>query len=327
MADLFRDAFPSAIAHPLTMLYGCLLDNQPEHLVPTWLMTEMSSLDVLRPLVFNPVAFFQDAHDADNVIMPDDLYRDVWTIWVPDPATRVALPYVLGEECMIAVQGRHPGDPMPAEIPIHVRQLLAFTSICVEVGYPTRRLESWQREVRTCRCAFSEGFAPIRGLIHPFHLGALRRHYRRRIRKGAFRFGDAQCPLRFVAHNEPIAGFFHHQLTSVVSQIVGHTVKPSYVYFASYQNGARLPKHIDRAQCEYTLALSVDFAPEPAVETPWPLQLELPSGRVTCYQALGDALLFRGRSIPHFRHELPVGCTSTSLFFHYVDEGFNGSLV
>jgi hypothetical protein len=38
-----------------------------------------------------------------------------------------------------------------------------------------------------------------------------------------------------------------------------------------------------------------------------------------------DGLLFRGGELPHYRHALR-GERSTSLFLHYVDESFSGTL-
>ena len=81
-------------------------------------------------------------------------------------------------------------------------------------------------------------------------------------------------------------------------------MKPSYVYLASYQADAELPSHVDREQCQYTVALCVDFTPEPSCETSWPLQLDSPDGRIFVYQAIGDALVYKGREIPHSRDPL-----------------------
>jgi hypothetical protein len=87
-----------------------------------------------------------------------------------------------------------------------------------------------------------------------------------------------------------------------------------------------LEKHTDRAQCEFSVTLCLDFSPEPELETPWPIQLETPTGRVAVYQALGDGLAYRGTRLPHFRSKLGEGQTSTSIFFHYVPADFAGSL-
>ncbi len=163
-------------------------------------------------------------------------------------------------------------------------------------------------------------------LIHPFHVSALRRYYRHQLRRGKLRLGDHQSPRRYVAHNDPVACFFHYQLAAAVTAFAGEPVKPSYVYLASYQPGAILKKHTDREQCEFSVTLCLDYSPEPRDATPWPLHLHKKSGMVNVFQAIGDALLYRGRELQHSRDALPEGHTSTSIFFHYVREDFTGSL-
>jgi hypothetical protein len=41
---------------------------------------------------------------------------------------------------------------------------------------------------------------------------------------------------------------------------------------------------------------------------------------------VGDGLAYRGTRLPHYRHKLGEGQTSTSIFFHYVAANFSGSL-
>jgi hypothetical protein len=181
--------------------------------------------------------------------------------------------------------------------------------------------------VERWRSPFRErGYAPASDLIHPFHIAALRRYYRQMIRSGAMELGDGQSSRRYVAHNDNVARFFHRQLAPTVAAIAGEPIKPSYVYVASYQPGAVLAKHTDREQCEFSITLCIDYSPEPVRETPWPLQLHTPSATVTVFQAIGDALLYRGCELPHSRGPLPAGHTSTSIFFHYVRESFDGPL-
>jgi hypothetical protein len=157
-------------------------------------------------------------------------------------------------------------------------------------------------------------------------VSALRRYYRRLIRTDKFELGDMQSPLRYIAHNEPVACFFHHQLTHVVNEIAGQPLKPSYVYFSSYMGGAKLPKHVDREQCEVSITFCLDYSPEPEHQTAWPIHLHTPVGKTTVFQAIGDGLFYRGRELPHSRDRLPDGHSSTSIFFHYVAADFDGPL-
>jgi hypothetical protein len=163
-------------------------------------------------------------------------------------------------------------------------------------------------------------------VLHPFQVSALRRYFRHLVRKGALRLGDSQSSRRFIAHNEVVLRFFHQQLTATVSAVAGEKVKPSYVYLGAYLGGAILEKHTDRAQCDFSLTFCLDYSPEPKLETPWPVQLHSESGTVTVFQAIGDGLFYRGCRVPHSRKALPQGHSSTSIFFHYVREEFDGPL-
>ncbi len=153
----------------------------------------------------------------------------------------------------------------------------------------------------------ARGYAPLGGLIHPFHIAALRRYYRYLIRTGKIHLGDGQSPRRYVAYNEPVARFFHHHIAATLSAVAGEPLKPSYVYLASYLSGAELKKHTDREQCEFSVTLCLDFSPEPALATPWPIRLDTPTGTVTVYQTLGDGLAYRGTRLPHYRERLGEG--------------------
>jgi hypothetical protein len=171
-----------------------------------------------------------------------------------------------------------------------------------------------------------KGYAPLGNLIHPFHIAALRRYYRYLIRTGAIKLGDGQSLRRYVAYNEPVARFFHREIAGALSAVAGEPIKPSYVYLASYLSGAELKQHTDREQCDFSVTLCLDFSPEPAHATPWPIYLDTPACTVTVYQALGDGLAYRGTRLPHYRRVLSEGQTSTSIFFHYVAADFSGSL-
>src|SRR5262249_52546529 len=140
------------------------------------------------------------------------------------------------------------------------------------------------------------------------------------------RFGDAGTDGRWAAHNEPVAQFILHSLTSTVTAVSGVPMKGAYPYFACYAPGASLIKHTDRAQCEVSLSMLIDFTPEPEAESLWPLLLETKKGIVSIQQRIGETAIYRGREIPHARDELPEGHTSTHLFLHYVPETFTGPL-
>jgi hypothetical protein len=313
-------------------LFHCLLDELPLHLLPAGARGVRKSAGGSPALMLNPLCSLLAAGKLPDELQDrgdllDGFYLQSRVAWVKDAGRGTLNPFWLGPRSEAALGKIGAGDTAPEAMPVELRRLLEQAEIVVPADHATQRGAEWNRLVERNRLAFREqNYVPLRSLIHPFHVAALRRYYRRAIRKGTIRLGDSQSSRRYVAHNEPVARYFHHQIAKVVSAIVGEAVKPSYVYLASYLSGAELKKHTDRAQCEFSVTLCLDFSPEPELATPWPIRLDTPEGDVALYQALGDGLVYRGTRVPHYRHALGEGFTSTSIFFHYVAADFSGPL-
>jgi hypothetical protein len=282
-------------------------------------------------LMVNPMCWFSwhgplPPDKAARTMLAEHLYPSDSIIWVDDPGTRAVWPYWVGAEYAEHLQGLYPGCSLPHELPPHVAWVLMRAAILVEVGFPERRRKAWLDLARDRAASFARGYAAVEGLIPPLQLGALRRYYRYHTRAGTFTLGDDQVALRRVAHNEGVTAFFHCQLTHAVSDIAGTLVRPSYSYIAAYESGAVLERHTDREQCEYSITLCIDAAPEPERQVPWPIQLDVADGALRIWQHIGEGLVYRGRHLPHYRDPLAEGHTCTSLLFHYVDYEFAGSL-
>jgi hypothetical protein len=314
--------------------FYCLLDELPLHLIPRRARRDIATgLDLYdKPLFLNPECVLLPSGELpqqlqDRKELAAGFAQQGTIAWVSDPASGSLLPFWLGPRLESVLRSMRSGEQVPPTLESDERALLAAAGILTPAEHTSSRQHDWDDIVRKSGPGFREkGYAPLSSLIHPFHVAALRRYYRYLIRCGAIRLGDGQSSRRYVAYNDPVARFFHHFLTAGLSALAGEPLKPSYVYMASYLSGAELKKHTDREQCDFSITLCLDFAPEPALETPWPIRLDTPSGAVTVYQALGDGLAYRGTRLPHYRGVLGEGQTSTSIFFHYVSSDFAGSL-
>lgn len=314
--------------------FHCCLDEQPDHLVPEYSLRNQKELGHCdQELYINSSAWFLrngafPKDIADILDLPQRaLAEESNLVCIRDPGSMVLQPFWLGPALSSWLQGAQTGLPGPSSLPAEVRRILAMANVLVPKNWARTRQEEWDSAISAgARIYQQRGFVPVRQLIHPFHLSSMRRYYRHLIRAGLMSIGDGQCARRYVAHNEPVASFFHRQLAPVVSALTGKAIKTSYTYVGSYQEGALLEEHTDREQCEFSVTLCLDYAPEPRLATPWPIQLHTSSGMTKVFQAIGDALLYRGRDIPHSRGILPQGHTSTSIFFHYVRKDFVGGL-
>jgi hypothetical protein len=314
--------------------FYCLLEELPLHLIPRSQLYSQRGWkdDSNQPLFLNPhCSVLSSGHVPVELEAHRDLLENFnlqgTVAWVRDPASGALSPYWLGPRLEGVVSRLRVGEPVPASISGDARFLLATAGILAPADHAERRLAQWSEVVSKSAQQFRErGYVPLGNLIHPFNLAALRRYYRQAIRRGTIRLGDEQSPRRYAAHNESVARFFHHQMATAVGAIAGESIKPSYVYLASYLSGADLKKHTDREQCEFSVTLCLDFSPEPELATSWPIRLDTGQGTVTVYQALGDGLVYRGTKVPHYRNKLTEGHTSMSIFFHYVGADFAGPL-
>ena len=259
---------------------------------------------------------------------PDPLDSGV-TVEVPDPATGVTLPYWVDEAQAAAVTGLVDDRLDVPSLPPPIAASLARIGVLHDPARAAdRRTRTETRFADVGAAMAARGFAVLHDVLPRSYVTALRRYHRRIIAEGFVGLGDAQSPRRYARHNEPLAVWLHTRLTPLVRRALPGPVKPSYAYLVGYLEGASLAEHTDRNECTYTLALAVDAEPDGPRDEAWPLLLTDPgTGEVSEIRlAPGDAVLFRGREVPHARDALPAGRRVTSLLLHFVDASHEGPL-
>lgn len=174
----------------------------------------------------------------------------------------------------------------------------------------------------------AERFILLHGCLAPAMVGILAAHYGAQLDNGTARLSTGSVD-RWSLHNDPAGRVVLRALLPAVAALVGVPVKPSYSYASLYREGAVLPVHTDRPQCEYTLSVLIDHQPMPADGvSPWALRIHAgpDTEPVDCFPRLGGGILFCGRKLPHGRKPLPATETCWTLLLHYVDADFAGPL-
>ena len=326
--------FIAAKRHCRGHALSCFLDDTSE-LIPR--QTELGSSipspedDLVVSSSFRFAPRDEPPPDIRHQLPPmDGLLRGHPLAWIEPPGPGIWVPLWAQGEWVQIFESLQAGQTAPGNLPLHTRRALVAAKVLVAPGQERSEAAQWQAVEQVAGTQFRVvGYAVVRGLIPPVHLGALRRYYRALVASGQLPQGDDQVAERHRLHSEPVGMFFHPQLTSLVSRLAGEPVKPSYLYFSSYPPGSALPRHVDRIQCEFSISLLVDYHPEPDGPCGWPLFLEHPERPHSAADAdlgLGDGLLYRGCELVHYRNPLPEGHHSSSIFFHYVREDFDGDL-
>jgi len=129
----------------------------------------------------------------------------------------------------------------------------------------------------------------------------------------SFAYGDTQVEKAFSAASPIITETLLEVVTPFLSHQINCELYPTYSYLRIYVKGAVLEKHTDRNSCEVsaTIPLSCDSP------TIWPLFLETSENSIRVELEPGDALIYKGIELPHWREPFE-GERQVQVFLHYV---------
>lgn len=153
--------------------------------------------------------------------------------------------------------------------------------------------------------------------------------------KDANSFGtkDSQCPKSKSIRDNPTFDKLLLDLLPHFEQASGLKLLPTYAYARLYAPGETLKIHRDRPACEVSATVTLGFD-----GNGWPIYMGTPSVKETEYGRLnhldktvyadnvgkiemdvGDAVLYRGCELYHWRDEYTEGSWQAQVFLHYVD--------
>jgi hypothetical protein len=123
--------------------------------------------------------------------------------------------------------------------------------------------------------------------------------------------GDARIPGAPVLYGDPLTEALLSQRQSFVEALVGEPVWPSYSFLRRHSTGAAMAKHLDRDASEIGVSITI------AADVVWPLWFTTDSGDAAVSLAPGDAVIYEGRRLPHWR-EPYAGQTQVQCMLFYV---------
>lgn len=129
---------------------------------------------------------------------------------------------------------------------------------------------------------------------------------------------DPQCPLSYSLGHCALFDSLLAQLTPHIEERTGLNLYPTYAYARWYHPGDELKIHRDREACEITVTLNLGFEGEQ-----WPIYVgtdEEKQNYEKIDMQVGDAVIFRGQELYHWREKYTEGQWQAQVFLHYVDK-------
>jgi hypothetical protein len=148
--------------------------------------------------------------------------------------------------------------------------------------------------------------------------------FKKLIDQGSTRI-DPQCTLSQAIGGVPLFDSLLEQLIPSMQEVSGKKLYPTYSYARWYVPGDELKIHKDRPSCEISATITLGFE-----GNPWPIFMGYDDNKEDCREIsmkVGDAVIYKGDKVHHWREKYVEGQWQAQVFLHYVDaEGPNAYL-
>ncbi len=163
-----------------------------------------------------------------------------------------------------------------------------------------------------------KGYVHLKDFLHKDSCKELTRELKRLVdQKKTVK--DEQCPKSEAIHGTVTFDKLLEDLTPHFEQASGLKLFPTYSYARFYNSqDEELKLHRDRPACEISATLTLDFEGDV-----WPIYMganEDKSNATEIKMEIGDAVMYRGCDIYHWREPYKEGKWQAQVFLHYVDQ-------
>jgi hypothetical protein len=165
----------------------------------------------------------------------------------------------------------------------------------------------------------SAGYCKVDGLVDEKTIKTISQYFENKINRGEWiaypevQDGDAS-KLGYYA--DPLIEVLLEQCRPAMEQHTELSLEPTYSFSRVYQGGEELTPHTDRPSCEVSATINVACTGDV-----WPIWMQYEDkDPVKCMLKPGDAVIYRGCEVTHWRRKLPKGQINVQFMLHYVDK-------
>lgn len=165
----------------------------------------------------------------------------------------------------------------------------------------------------------SAGYVKVKNLVDEQTVKTISQYFENKINRGEWvgkqevEVGDAS---KFGYYADPLIEVMLKQCLPVVEEQTGLELEPTYSFSRVYQEGEELTPHTDRPSCEISATINVACTGDI-----WPIWMQYENNDpVKCLLEPGDAVIYKGCEVTHWRRKLPKGQINVQFMLHYVDK-------
>lgn len=115
---------------------------------------------------------------------------------------------------------------------------------------------------------------------------------------------------------DPLVEVLLKQCLPAIEEQTGLELEPTYSFARVYQGGEELKPHTDRPSCEISATINVACTGDI-----WPVWMQYEDkDPIKCMLNPGDAVIYKGCEVTHWRRRLPEGQINVQFMLHYIDK-------
>tara|TARA_R110000803_G_scaffold194135_1_gene257155 strand:- start:540 stop:1115 length:576 start_codon:yes stop_codon:yes gene_type:complete len=165
------------------------------------------------------------------------------------------------------------------------------------------------------------GFKKVTELIDKQTIQTVSLYFENRINRGEwvqkFENQNSNEASKYGYYADPLVEVLLKSCLPAIEQHTGLSLEPSYSFSRVYQTGEELLAHTDRKACEITATVNVACTGS----EPWSIWMGYKDNTpVECKLNPGDAVIYKGCEVSHWRKPLPEKQINAQFMLHYVDK-------
>lgn len=158
------------------------------------------------------------------------------------------------------------------------------------------------------------GYVIIKEFLDPVSIRTVSRYMEYRLKQSGSVSNDPTSKYSFYA--DPLVETILYNATPDVEQACGLELHPTYSYSRVYVKGEQLKKHVDRPSCEISVTCNVAIN-----GNPWSIWCQYLDNEPTeCILNPGDAVVYKGCEVEHWRYPLEHADFNAQFMLHYVNK-------
>lgn len=156
----------------------------------------------------------------------------------------------------------------------------------------------------------------VKNFMEPSSVNLLCRYVDNALLQENFERVSNKSATSYGRYGDPMSEIVLGDMLPTVESVTGKELFPTYSYARIYIKGDVLHPHIDRPSCEYSVTVNID-----SVGEPWPIWIENSEKKPVKHVLMpGDALVYKGCELKHWREIATNTEVNVQFMLHYVDK-------